>query len=168
MEPITINACPRGHRYRSSTLHPGRSTACPRCDRLALVALAYGDCQRPPRGCRLLHFRTESITDFQEFCELLCLIGGYNAFDPQRVIGELRAIFPMLMSVEVGREGSPVIYASAPYWRHQAIEWSGAGSGERIPEGERSILKRSFLEAMRRAEADELSDSGYALRAWWD
>ena len=164
----TINACARGHRYRARVLHPGRATTCPRCDRAVLVALAYGDCQKPPRGCRLLDFKTEAIAEFQEFCELLSLVGPYNAFQPVRVINEMRPLFPKLMSVEIGREGSPVIYGRVPYWRHQAIEWNGAGSGERIAEEERRALSSQFLEAMRRADADELSDEGYALRAWWD
>lgn len=164
----TINACPRGHRYRASVLHPGQTTTCPRCDRLALVALAYGDCQRPARGCRLLNFRTESITDYQECCELLSLIGSYNAFDCRRVMAELRPIFPRLMSVEIGREYSPVAYAYLPYWTHQAIQWNGVGNGTRIPVEDREQLKQNFFEAMERAKADEISDEGYGLRAWWD
>lgn len=165
----TISACPRGHRYRVTLLQPGRLTMCPRCDRVALVALAYGDCQNPARGCRLLNFKTEAVTDFQEFCELLSLVGPqYNAFRPTRVIHEIRPLFPKLMSVEIGREGSPAIYAHVPYWRNQAIEWASSGVNERIPDHERSDLSSQFLEAMRNAAADEASDEGYALRAWWD
>lgn len=165
----TVNACLRGHRYRASVLHSGQVTACPRCDRYALIALAYGDCQSPPRGCRLLNFRTESITDYQEFCELISLIGiNHNAFDCRRVIAELRPIFPKLMGVEIGRESSPVLYAYLPYWTHQAIEWNGGGNATPIPSEGREQLKQSFLEAMERARADEISDEGYGLRAWWD
>lgn len=165
----TINACPRGHRYRANILHPGRPTPCPRCDLYTLVGLAYGDCQNPPRGGRLLSFRTESITDYQTFCEALSLIGtSYNAFEPRRAIAELRQIFPKLMSVEIGREYSPVIYAYRPYWTNQAIEWNCGGGGTRIPEEERELLKRRFFEAMERARADEITDEGYGLRAWWD
>lgn len=165
----SINACQRGHRYRASLLHSGQYTSCPRCDRLALVALAYGDRQKPPHGCRLLHFRTEAVTDYQEFCELLSIIGSsYNAFNCSKVVNELRVVFPKLMSVEIGREASPVIYAYVPYWRHQAIEWQGAGSGEPIPDKERKAVATAFLDAMRQADADELTDEGHALRAWWD
>jgi hypothetical protein len=169
MDMQTIKACPRGHHYRANILHPGQATACPRCDLYVLVALAYGDCQNPPRGCRLLNFRTESITDYQVFCEALSIVGtSYNGFDCRRVIAELRPIFPKLMSVEIGREGSPLIYAYPPYWTHQAIEWTGGDNGTRIPAEEREQLKKVFFEAMERANADEISDEGYALRAWWD
>lgn len=164
----TINACPRGHRYRASVIHRGLQTPCSRCDRLALVTLAYGDCQQPQRGCRSLGFKTEYITDFQEFCELLGVIGRYNAFHPVKVINELRPIFSKLMGVEIGREGSPVIYGYPAYWTHQEVRWQGVGSGTRIPDEERSAVCRSFLDAMGRAHADELTDSGHSLRAWWD
>lgn len=164
----TINACPRGHRYRASLLHSGRATSCPRCDRYALVALAYGDCQNPPRGCRLLDFRTESLIDFQEFCDLMSLIGNYNRFDPARVIDEVRPLFPRLMTVEIGREGSPVIYAGIAYWRHQEIQSNGFGTPERIPELERKEVGTQFLKAMERTEADELTFDGHKARAWWD
>ena len=164
----TINACPRGHRYRASLLHSGRITSCPRCDRYMLVALSYGDCQNPPRGCRLLDFRTESLTDFQEFCELMSLIGQYNRFDAIRVIDEIKPLFPRLMTVEVGREASPVIYAGIPYWRHQEIQANGFGLAERIPEVERKEVGTQFLKAMERTEADELTFDGHRARAWWD
>jgi hypothetical protein len=164
----TINACPRGHRYRASILHPGRETTCPRCDRAELMALAYGDCQKPPRACRLLDFRTEAITSWDEGVALLEIVGSYNRFNPFVVGEQLRPIFPRLMSIEIGREGSPVIYASIPYWRHQEIRSNGLGPPERIAEDERKQLGDEFLKAMERAEADELSGSEWRHRAWWD
>ncbi len=164
----TIHACPRGHRYRASILHPGQVTTCPRCDRYALVALAFGDCQRPPRGCRSLSFKTEWISDAQEAYELLLVPSEYNAYQGESVWRELRPIFPKLMGIEIGRESSPVIYAYPAYWTHQAIEWAGAGDGTPIPPEERHAVKKSFFQAMERAKADEISDTGYGLRAWWD
>jgi len=167
-EVINIYACNKGHRYRTSLRQPGQETTCPRCDRLALVALAYGDCQRPPKGCRLLSFRTEAISDTQDLAETLSLIGSYNAFRPGLVEAELRPFFPRLSGIEIGREGSPVLYAHLPYWTHQAIGWQGFGMGVRIPDEERSALGQAVLKAMERAHADELSDNGHTLRAWWD
>ena len=164
----TINACQRGHRYRSSILHPGQKTSCPRCDRLELVALAYGDMQNPPRACRLLDFKTEGLSSAQEVVEVLEIIGSYNRFFAKVVARELLPILPKLTHVAIGRECSPVIYAGIPYWTHQAIEWQGGGMGVRISEEERQSRSRQFLDAMRRADADELSDEGYAVRAWWD
>lgn len=165
---IAIHACPRGHRYRTNVLHPGERTNCPRCDQREMVELAYGDCQRPPRSCRLLTFRTEAIVCYEELVDLLRCAGPYNHFLPEVVAEEIRPVFPRLSSVEFGREASPVLYAHIPHWTHQAIAWNGSGMGERIPTDERNDIAREFLEAMRRAEADELSDERYAARAWWD
>lgn len=164
----TITACPRGHRYRATLSELGQLTACPRCGRFALVALGYGDCQTPQLGTRSLQFRTELITDPQEAAELLCLPGSYNGYDGRRVWHELQPIFPKLMGIEIGREASPVIYASPAYWTHQMTEWTGAGSGTRIPTEGIDLIKRLFVEAMRRAHADEIGDTGSAMRAWWD
>lgn len=165
-QPATINACPRGHRYRSY-LH-GEARTCPFCDQMALVALAYGDCQQPRRACRLLTFRTELVTSMQHLAELLSLVPGYNAWDASRIIQELVPIFPRLSGVEFGREASPVLYATIPFWTHQAVKWSGSGMGERIPEETRRAIASDFLAAMERAEADELTFDGHRARAWWD
>jgi hypothetical protein len=166
-EPVKINACPRGHRYRSFLRTEERRT-CPSCDQIALVALAYGDCQQPRRSCRLLTFRTEHVTSMQHLAELLSLVPGYNAWDASRVIRELSPVFPRLSGIEFGREGSPVLYATIPFWTHQAIKWVGSGMGERIPSEERGVIAGDFLKAMERADADELTFDGHRARAWWD
>ena len=58
------HTCPNGHGYRALLMQPGKLSRCPRCDQAELLTLAYGDCQNPPRGCRLLEFKTELIRDF--------------------------------------------------------------------------------------------------------
>jgi hypothetical protein len=164
----TINACPRGHRYRASLIQLGRSAVCPICDQIALVALAYGDCQNPPRGCRLLTFRTEILSSFQLCSEVMSLVPSYNAWCVRTVLRELGPVFPKLSGIEFGREGSPVIYADIPYWTHQASEWNGGGMGERILDEERKEAAKAFLDAMSRAQAHELTFDGNKARAWWD
>ena len=163
-----IVACPRGHRYRSTVLNLESRTTCPRCDLADLICLAYGDCQAPPRGCRLLTFRSEPITDFGVLCEVLHLVGRYNRFNPATVLSELEPLFPRLSAVEVGREGSPVIYARVPHWTHQAVRWCQTGMGTPLTNQHRHEIGESFLGAMKRAQADELSDYGTTCRAWWD
>lgn len=168
MNKVGIHTCERGHPYRSSELPAGSRPTCPRCDRADLVALAYGDCQEPPRACRLLHFVTETLTSWEEVRELLQVVGNYNAFSPEAVARELKPLFPYLSGVDIGREGSPVLYARVPHWTHQAINWKGGSMGSPIPPETRKALGESFLAAMRRAGADETSDEGYVFRAWWD
>lgn len=98
----TIIACPRGHRYRVFVLSRNKFTTCPRCDLAELIALAYGDCQKPPRSCRLLNFRSEPIQDFQVLSEMLSLIWPYNRFRPTAVLRELGPLFPKLSGIEIG------------------------------------------------------------------
>lgn len=151
-----------------------------------LVRRAYGDCNGLP--CRLLHFHTEGHKDFAEVADCLAIIGGYNAFQAGRVIEALRPVFPRLSSVEIGREGSPVIYAYVPHWTHQAIGHEGYGMGEPLSDEARREIGADFIEAMRKARADELSvdepdghrwitsradmrslpHAPYKMRAWWD
>lgn len=163
-----IVGCPKGHCYRSTVVSRESRTTCPRCDLADLISLAYGDCQIPPRSCRLLDFRSEPVTDFDVLCEILRLVGRYNRFNPSKVLSELEPLFPRLSGVEIGRAGSPVIYARVPHWTHQAIRWCEPGMGTPLTDHHRHEIARSFMEAMRRAQADELSDDGATCRAWWD
>ncbi len=129
-----------------------------------------------------LHARTNPITDWKELCSTLRAVGGYNNFDPERVIDQLRPLFGDLSSVEVGREASPVLYVHLPYWTHQQItrtDGHECGMGERIDDADRRTLARGLFAAMRAAGADEISDERadafgqvsedpYRLRFWWD
>ncbi|MGH2705895.1 MAG: hypothetical protein ACRDJ4_12620 [Actinomycetota bacterium] len=119
--PTTIRACERGHRCPDSLPCQRQRATCPKCDLIELVALAYGDCQTPPRGARLLTFRTEMISEAALLSQVVGQVPGYNAWRSHTVLTELRPIFPKLMGVEFGREASPVLYAFVPYWRHQAV-----------------------------------------------
>jgi hypothetical protein len=40
--------------------------------------------------------------------------------------------------------------------------------GVPIPPEQRKVLGQAFLQAMGRAQADELTDEGGIFRAWWD
>lgn len=165
-EAINVYACTRGHRYAAST--QSRTAACPKCDLIELMTLAYGDCQEPPRATRLLEFRAEQQRCWEDVLALLKVIGRYNHFAPDIVGRELERVFPRLSGIEIGREASPVLYARVPYWTHQAIAWRGSGMGSPLDGEERKDIAASFLAAMRRAYADEAEDLGFALRAWWD
>lgn len=143
-------------------------------DRETLFRLAYGDTRDGnPMDARLLHFKMGVSPE--EVAPFLRMIGPYNGFDPDAVISALEPLLGELMTVMVGRENSPVIYATAPYWTHQRMDGGGSNghafppvSGERIPEDERGATVARFLAAMRNAGADEADDLGHALRVWWD
>lgn len=76
-------------------------------------------------------------------------VGPYNAFEPDTVIEQLQAHWPKIRYIEVGREGSPVIYITV--------------SDDKD--------KDTIELAMTRSHADELDWEGHRnniLRAWFD
>lgn len=114
--------------------------------RRQLVALCYGDCQTPPLAARSLHFRTERLS-VREARSLLDVIGGYNRFEPDRTAAVLKAFEGNdHVTVEVGREGSPVIYVTA------------------VDDKTRAAVKRALV----KARPSELSEECFTIRAWWD
>lgn len=50
--------------------------------------------------------------------EILTLVPGYNAWNAASVIRALAPVFPKPSGVKFGRKGSPVLYASVPFWTH--------------------------------------------------
>lgn len=125
-----------------------------------LVRSGYGDCQQPPRNVRLLDFHTEAIMDWQELADCVRAIGVYNSFQPDRVLDGLEGCFDELMYVTVGREGSPVLYATVPYWTHQLLGQHSM-RGERLDEARRERIAGRFLVGMRDAGADEFTVCGF-------
>ena len=131
-----------------------------------------------------LNAHTNSISDWSELEATIRAVGGYNNFDPERVLNQLHPLFARVESVEVGRESSPVIYVNVPYWTHQQSTPTRPagrdfGMGERIPLEERQALADCLFDAMRNAAADEISDeradqfgqvssNPHRLRFWWD
>lgn len=84
-------------------------------------------------------------------CVLAALraIGGYNNFDPELVAMALDPFLAhdVVRRVDVGREGSPVIYLRT----------------DAVPE-----FRHVIENALRDVRADELDWTGDTLRAWWD
>ena len=57
------------------------------------------------------------------------LVRGYNNFDGPKVSKTIGSVYDDAMHVEFGRERSPVLYVTLPFWTHQRIgsEYSGMG-----------------------------------------
>lgn len=144
-------------------------------------------------GGASLHFRISLPADFDEAAAIISAgPDGYNGYDRETVLEELAKVWPDVNSVEFGREYSPVIYATVPFWPHQA-NGGGYDSDEPLAEQFRKLTACRFLDAMKAAGADEISWRGapdaagnvpsgwytgpesipddvrvYSLRAWWD
>lgn len=117
-----------------------------------------------------LDFRTQ-VRNKAEFVECMIVIGGYNRFSGTAAAKAIGAIYGELMSVDVGREGSVVLYLYIPFTAQQR-----AGSREgcvHIPEDEREALAKRIRELGGTLKADEISEDRfdgrpYRVRLWWD
>jgi hypothetical protein len=117
-----------------------------------------------------LDFRTQ-VTDAGTFRRCMEAIGGYNRFSGTAAAEAIGGIFGELMSIDVGRESSVVLYLHLPFTAQQR-----AGSREGcvpIPETEREALERRVMALGRMLHADEISadrfdDRPYKVRLWWD
>lgn len=111
--------------------------------------------------------------DFEQFCEFARVIGTINAFDAERVIAAIEPVVPRLVSVEIGRELSPVIHA------RPKMDYAAPDAHERA-----AADANAFVRAARTARASEVGevyrgllppgveygpqDHVVRLRAWWD
>jgi len=105
-----------------------------------------------------LHFRVQT-GDLETFRACVHAIGAYNEFSPAAVSLRLGEIFGECECMEVGREGSPVIYAHLPFWSGQRADRARAACG-RTPGG-----NRKYEESERRALASRVKTVGAALGA---
>lgn len=101
----------------------------------------------PTDQARCLTFRAALTLDGA--VEALRAIGGYNLFDGEAV-GEVLARISIgdYAQIQVGREGSPVLYIR-----------TGCGT---------TIDREGIERELRAVHADELDWDGSTLRVWWD
>jgi hypothetical protein len=116
---------------------------------LSIVKLGYA-LDDPTDQHRCLSFRV-GFTDHEAAFSALVAIGDYNDFNGATVAQAIQSVkLDRFTRIEVGREGSPVIYVGPFY-------------------GDRDKVALSALtDALRGAVADECDFDGRLLRAWWD
>lgn len=140
-------------------------------DFLEMFQRAYGDLFG--YNSRLLSFVSDRIDDFSTLEEAVKLIGSYNNFEAVRVLGVLKKYWPLVGSVQIGREGSPVLYISIPFWTSQT---NGGFNGEPQPIAveTRRQLATDICDAFAKIGADEadIKMAGGVMinnvRVWWD
>jgi hypothetical protein len=114
---------------------------------LAMLRAGYA-CDDPTDERRCLNFRVRLSPEAA--IEAVTAIDSYNGFDKTRVIPAIEQIVAAnpTARLNIGREGSPVIYV----------------------EGVFSDTQDAVMAILRDAAADEVgvTDGGYAVRAWWD
>src|SRR4030095_6301724 len=97
-------------------------------DAIAFVKLGYGDSF--VLGFRSLYFRTDRLTTIE--AQAVMRIIEYNGFDGNKVADAIEQFKGKFAAYEFGREGSPVLYVSLPYWTHQREGAPRGNMGERI------------------------------------
>ncbi len=103
-----------------------------------------------------LDFKTTTVPP-RNAKRLVSAIGGYNEFEPRKVNKAIDKIQDVVGSIEVGREGSPVLYI------HLSPNWQLEQNKERVKE------------AFKEAKADEVDEveglfgsKTNTIRVWWD
>lgn len=117
-----------------------------------------------------LDFKVQ-VTDTDTFRRCMDAIGSYNRFSGHDAAEAIGRIFGQLMSVDVGREASVVLYLYVPFWTQQRIAQDGPN--EPIPDWARQDLADRIRALGEELHADEIHDQDfdgkpYCIRLWWD
>lgn len=131
-----------------------------------LVKACYGDSHG--LTTRLLDFKTEGIRDFETFSEAVKMIGKYNNFDPEKVNEAMKVIWPVISYVQIGREGSPVLYVNIPYWDNQRTMGSDSAQAVKLTKEEQNNIIFSLKKEIYKTLPDEVSVENNVVRLWWD
>ena len=134
-----------------------------------LVKLVYGEDFHLP--ARLLDTKIDAHGQHVlELADAIEQIQSYNNFRGPKLACQLQYLHHKgyVMGAKFGREGSPVIYLSPPYWSNQASN-SNDENGRQYSETERTVMRNEIMKSLKRLDPDELEDTGlFGVRAWWD
>jgi hypothetical protein len=137
-------------------------------DAIAFVKLGYGDSFG--LGFRSLYFRTDRLTTIE--AQAVMRIIEYNGFDGNKVADAIEQFKGKFAAYEFGREGSPVLYVSLPYWTHQREGAPRGNMGERIDDTENDTLvaklRDALVERLGADEFDVVKMDSPKVRIWWD
>jgi len=131
------------------------------------IKVMYGeDFGLPPM---LLDARIEETREIEELANAIELIESYNNFRGKAVADALREMHNegLIMSAAFGRENSPVLYVTVPYWTQQRTKSTDEEARRFTPE-ERKAMVRRIIAILQKVEPDELGLYYEKIRAWWD
>ena len=119
---------------------------------------------------RLLNAVTEETKDIEGLASTIETIETYNDFRGKVVAEALRQLHDegLIMGARFGREQSPVLYVSVPFWTHQRTKQFGEEKRKFTSEERGEMIQRIFW-ILRKTMPDELGiTEDYEVRAWWD
>ena len=96
------------------------------------------------------------------------MIGKYNNFDPEKVNEAMKVIWPVISYVQIGREGSPVLYVNIPYWDNQRTMGSDSAQAVKLTKEEQNNIIFSLKKEIYKTLPDEVSVENNVVRLWWD
>ncbi|WP_454199549.1 hypothetical protein [Nocardia sp. Marseille-Q1738] len=130
-----------------------------------------------------LHWRAP-MGNWDTFVAVTRAAGRYNAFDGDAVADTFFDLFNDAADVEFGREGSPVMYVSVPFFPHQRHGSDHTCANDRYTDEQRQEFAARVIAWARTLRADEISvqqfpaaggdvwdgpgPSPYRVRLWWD
>jgi len=115
-----------------------------------------------------LHARTVETSEIEELASAIELLEPFHLFCAKKVADALRKMYNegLIMTASFGREDSPVLYVSVPYWTTQRKEGLDKGARRFTPEERKAMTMRVF-EILLEVEPDELGPYHKNIRAWW-
>ena len=133
---------------------------------LAVKVMYAEDFGLPPM---LLDARIEETKEIEELASAIELIESYNNFRGKAVADALREMHNegLIMSAAFGRENSPVLYVTVPYWTQQRTKSTDEEERRFTPEERKAMTLRIFA-ILQKVEPDELGLHYEKIRAWWD
>lgn len=134
------------------------------------VRIGFGPQILGQRGFQSTEFLTPPLSTTQA-AELVRIVPEYGTFKGASVAEGIKRFAGRVISVQFGREGSPVLYVQLPYWTHQREGPITRGMGTRISEEDNKRL----VEELRKVFVDELGAEEFGsdaidsrkVRIWW-
>jgi hypothetical protein len=134
------------------------------------VRIGFGPQILGQRGFQSTQFLSPPLSTTQA-AQLVLVVPEYGSFKGASVADGIKRFSGRVLSVQFGREGSPVLYIDLPYWTHQREGPFPRENGTRISEAENTRL----VEELRKVFVDELAAEEFGpdpinkrrIRIWW-
>jgi hypothetical protein len=134
------------------------------------VRIGFGPQVLGQRGFQSTEFLTPPLST-QQASQLVLVVPEYGPFKGASVAEGIKRFSGRVMSIQFGREGSPVLYLQLPYWTHQREGPITHKMGTRIPEKEHNRLveelRKVFVEDLGAEEFGPDSIDKRKIRIWW-
>ena len=115
-----------------------------------------------------LYARTVEDSEIEELANAIELLEQFHCFCAKKVADALREMYyeGLIMTASFGREESPVLYVSLPYWTLQSKK-KFDGERRKFTPQEKRVMTMRIFEILLETEPDEIGPHNDGIRAWW-